>query len=47
MTTITYEKVKNLEVGKYEDWIKHSDHSPLIVDFELKKPHFPSFVTRG
>ena len=37
MTTYTYKKVKNLEVGKYEDWIKHSDHLPLIVDFELEK----------
>ena len=36
MTAITYEKVKNLEIGTYEDWIKYSDHSPLIVDFELE-----------
>jgi len=35
-TANTYEKVKNLEVGTYDDWIKHSDHLPLIVDFELE-----------
>jgi len=37
MTTITYEKVKQIEVGTYDDWIKYSDHLPLIVDFELEK----------
>ena len=26
------EKLKNMEVGKYEDWIKLSDHVPLIID---------------
>ena len=35
-TANTYGKVKNLEVGTYDDWIKHSDHLPLIVDFELE-----------
>ena len=34
-TISTCEKVKNLEIGTYEEWIKHSDHSPMIVDFEL------------
>ena len=27
--------VSSVEVGKYEDWIKHSDHVPIIVDIEL------------
>lgn len=29
------EKVKNIEIGPYEDWSKYSDHSPLIIDFVL------------
>jgi exonuclease III len=28
-------KMKTLEVGKYEDWTMHSDHKPLIVEFDL------------
>ena len=28
------EKLKSVEVGKYEDWFMHSDHKPLIVEFE-------------
>jgi len=27
-------KIKNIEVGDYSDWIKHSDHMPLIIDIE-------------
>jgi exonuclease III len=23
----------NVDVGRYEDWVKYSDHCPLIVDF--------------
>jgi len=30
-----YDKVKNVEIGTYENWIRHSDHSPLIINFEL------------
>ena len=26
------ENLKNMEIGKYEDWIKLSDHVPLIID---------------
>ncbi|KHO46675.1 MAG: hypothetical protein QS98_C0002G0123, partial [archaeon GW2011_AR3] len=26
--------LKNVEVGNYEDWIKYSDHVPIIIDFE-------------
>ena len=27
-----------LDIGNYEDWIKHSDHMPLGIDFsEIKK----------
>jgi exodeoxyribonuclease III len=29
-----FEKVKTFEVGTYNDWIPHSDHVPLIVEFE-------------
>lgn len=27
------QKVKNIEIGNFENWIEHSDHTPLIVDF--------------
>jgi exodeoxyribonuclease-3 len=27
-------KLKSVEVGKYEDWTMHSDHKPLIIEFE-------------
>lgn len=27
------EKVSDLEIGAYENWISHSDHTPLIVNF--------------
>lgn len=27
--------MKSVEVGKYEDWTMHSDHKPLIVEFDL------------
>lgn len=29
------EKLKNVEIGAYGAWTKYSDHTPLIVDFEL------------
>ena len=29
-------KIKSVEIGGYSDWVKYSDHSPLIVDFETK-----------
>jgi exonuclease III len=25
----------NVEVGTYDDWIQHSDHVPMIVDFDI------------
>jgi exodeoxyribonuclease-3 len=28
-------KVQNVEIGSYEKWISHSDHSPLIIDFDI------------
>jgi exonuclease III len=28
-------KVQNVEIGTYDNWSAHSDHSPLIVDFDL------------
>ncbi len=30
-----YDKVKNVEIGTYENWITHSDHTPLIINFDL------------
>lgn len=30
-----YKKVKNVEIGTYENWIALSDHMPLIVDIEI------------
>jgi exodeoxyribonuclease-3 len=29
------EKFKDIEIGTYENWIEYSDHSPVIVKFEL------------
>jgi exodeoxyribonuclease III len=29
------DKVLNLEIGTYQNWTTYSDHSPLIVDFDL------------
>ncbi|BBE18181.1 hypothetical protein AQPE_2341 [Aquipluma nitroreducens] len=29
------DKLKSVEVGEYDFWIKHSDHVPLIVNFDL------------
>jgi len=29
------DKVQNVEIGVYEEWIAYSDHSPLIVTFDL------------
>ena len=29
------DKVQNVEIGTYDNWKAHSDHSPLIVDFDL------------
>lgn len=29
------DKVKKVEIGSYENWITLSDHTPLIIDFEL------------
>lgn len=30
-----YNKVVSIEVGTYEDWITHSDHTPLTINFDL------------
>lgn len=30
-----YGKLQNLEIGTYDDWIAHSDHSPLIMEFDF------------
>ncbi|REH00083.1 endonuclease/exonuclease/phosphatase family protein [Flavobacterium aquicola] len=29
------DKMKSVEIGKYENWTKHSDHKPLTVTFEI------------
>ena len=29
------DKVQNVEIGTYENWIAYSDHTPLIIDFDL------------
>ena len=28
-------KLKNVQIGNYETWTKHSDHKPLIVEFKM------------
>jgi exodeoxyribonuclease III len=28
-------KLQNIEIGTYENWAAHSDHSPLIINFDL------------
>lgn len=30
-----YNKVKSFEIGSYENWITHSDHTPLIISFDI------------
>ncbi|KXK51186.1 MAG: Endonuclease/Exonuclease/phosphatase family protein [Chlorobi bacterium OLB5] len=30
-------KVKSVEIGSFENWNAHSDHSPLIINFDTKK----------
>jgi len=29
------DKVKSVEIGTYENWTTHSDHSPLMITFDL------------
>jgi exonuclease III len=29
------EKLKNVEIGSYEEWTKYSDHKPVIVTFDI------------
>jgi len=29
------DKLKNVEIGSYEEWTKHSDHKPVIVTFDI------------
>lgn len=28
-------KLKNVTVGEYKNWTKHSDHNPLIIEFDI------------
>jgi len=28
-------KLKNFEIGEFDQWKKYSDHAPIIVEFEL------------
>ncbi len=30
-----FDKVQDLEIGKYENWIMYSDHTPLIITLDL------------
>jgi exodeoxyribonuclease III len=30
-----YDKLQNVEIGTYENWITHSDHAPLIINFDF------------
>jgi exodeoxyribonuclease-3 len=30
-----YDKVQHLEIGTFESWRTHSDHAPLLVNFDL------------
>ena len=34
-STDFHDKLQNLEIGTYENWISLSDHSPLILNFDL------------
>ncbi len=34
-STDIIEKVKTVEIGTYKNWIKHSDHAPLMIDFHI------------
>jgi len=29
------QRVTNVEIGTFENWIEHSDHAPLIIDFSF------------
>ncbi len=30
-----YDKVTNIQIGSFENWIQHSDHTPIIISFDL------------
>jgi exonuclease III len=30
------EKLKNVEIGEYDTWVKYSDHTPLIATFDIE-----------
>jgi exodeoxyribonuclease-3 len=30
-----FDKITNIEIGTYENWITHSDHTPMIINFDL------------
>lgn len=30
-----YDKLQTLEIGAYENWIRYSDHSPVIINLDL------------
>ena len=29
------DRLKNVEIGEYGDWMKYSDHVPLIIDLTI------------
>lgn len=34
-STDILEKLKRIDIGTFNDWISHSDHAPVILDFDL------------
>jgi exonuclease III len=34
-STYFSDKIKSIEIGQHEDWSSYSDHTPLIIEFDL------------
>jgi exodeoxyribonuclease-3 len=34
-STDILDKVQKVEIGSYENWIAHSDHAPMTIDFDI------------
>lgn len=30
------DRIQNIRIGKYDDWIPHSDHMPMIIEIDIK-----------
>ncbi len=37
VSSVILAKVKKVEIGTCYEWVKHSDHSPIIVEFDFQK----------